>query len=160
MSRMTEQEALSFVEENGVVLESARGPVPSLAERIVGRPMRGNWWGHPRGQDIFRLTRAVRASPDVLVCRLLDGKVTYVHRRVLPHLVKLSSQFPPAALTSIREIHTESGRHVVKSMPFPKWVAPEVTAEAARLSEEEARSALTIVLAALRSRSGRRGTGR
>jgi hypothetical protein len=36
----------------------------------------GSWWGHAKGHEIFWLTRAVRDSGDVLVCRLVGGKVT------------------------------------------------------------------------------------
>ena len=62
----TEQDqALAFV------LESASGPVPSLAAAIVGAPIRGSWWGHPQSQQIFKVTRAVRASKAVLVCRVI-----------------------------------------------------------------------------------------
>src|SRR5262245_19736797 len=108
VDRMTEDEALTFIERNGVVLEAARGPVPSLADKIAGSPLRGNWWRHPAGREIFRLTRVVRDSVDVLVCRLVEGKVTFLHRRLWPHLVKLASSFPPPALSSIREVHTKS----------------------------------------------------
>src|SRR3989441_10043065 len=79
---MTRRSALSFVKRNGIVLESARGPVPNLAEAVVGGRIRGSWWSHARGKEIFWLTRAVRDSADVLVCRLVGGKITYVHRRL------------------------------------------------------------------------------
>src|SRR5258707_14153303 len=78
---MTSRQALAFIREHGVVLESARGPVPSLAQVIAGEPIRGSWWSHPKSHEIFAVTRAVRDSDDVLVCRLIAGKITYVHRR-------------------------------------------------------------------------------
>jgi len=52
------EEALAFVDEH--ILESGRGPVPSLVEAIAGEAIRGTWWGHPKGRAIFRATRAVR----------------------------------------------------------------------------------------------------
>ena len=76
---MTSQQALAFVEANGIVLESARGPAPSLAELIAGENIRGSWWRHRKAPQIFQCSRAIRESKDVLVCRLLEGKVTYVH---------------------------------------------------------------------------------
>src|SRR5262249_6428648 len=79
---MSPGEALAFVERHGVVLQAARGPVPSLAEAVAGGPIRGSWWGHPRGHEIFRAAEAVTESPDVLVCKLVDGKGTYGHRRL------------------------------------------------------------------------------
>jgi hypothetical protein len=50
---MTTTEALAFVRRAGVVLESARGPVPSLAETIAGERIRGSYWAHPQGTTIF-----------------------------------------------------------------------------------------------------------
>jgi len=82
--------ALQFVERHGIVLESAHGPVVTFADAAAGERIRGNWWSHPKSHQIFALTRLVRNSPDVLVCRLVDGKITYVHRRVWPALVRLA----------------------------------------------------------------------
>ena len=75
---MTPKNAIAFVRSHGIVLEGARGPVPVLAEAVAGERIQGGWWGHPKGHDIFAATRAVRDSPDVLVCRLLGGKVGQV----------------------------------------------------------------------------------
>src|SRR6266704_3667742 len=139
---MTRRSALSFVKRNGIVLESGRGPVPNLAEAVVGRRIRGSWWGHAKGKEIFWLTRAVRDSADVLVCRLVGGKVTYVHRRLWPALVRLAPEFSRSAVAALREIHTPSGKHVLRGVPFPQWVPPEVKRQARRLSEAQATRAL------------------
>ncbi len=40
-------------------------------------------WSHPRSLEIYAATRVVRDSPDVLVCRLLAGKATFVHWRLV-----------------------------------------------------------------------------
>ena len=45
---MTTAESLAFVRTHGVVLESASGPVPSLAEAIGRGLIEGSWWGHAR----------------------------------------------------------------------------------------------------------------
>ena len=132
--------ALAFVEEHGVVLESGRGPVPSLVEAITGEAIRGTWWGHPKGRAIFRATRAVRDSADVLVCRLLGGKITYVHRRLWPALVRLADEIGRPRLDAIREEHTKSGAHKLVTIAFPQWVPSEVRNAAEQLSEQEARS--------------------
>jgi hypothetical protein len=119
-----------------VVLESGKGPVPSLAETIAGGPIRGSWWAHAQGREIFALTRAIRDCPDVLVCRLVGGKITYVHRRLWAALVRLAKRFPPAHLAQIHEVHTVSGKHVAKEIKFPDWVSPEVLTQAHNLKEE------------------------
>ena len=135
---MTSRQALAFIRKHGVVLEAARGPVPSLAEAVAGGPIRGSWWSHPKGREIFALTRLVRASDDVLVCRLVVGKITFVHRRLWPSLVRVAHRLPRKRLSCVAEVHTRSGRHVMRELAFPKWVPPEVAAAAEHLSEERA----------------------
>jgi hypothetical protein len=135
---MTPKQAIAFVKTKGIVLESGRGPVPSLAEAIAGAPIRGSWWAHPKGHVIFLCSRAIRNSRDVLVCRLVGGKVTYVHRRLWPALARLAKEFSAGRLAAIQEVHTPSGKHKVVTTAFPKWV-PEIVMRAARhLTREEA----------------------
>ena len=135
-------EARRFVERHGIVLQAARGPVPSLAEHVVGGPIRGSWWGHPRGNDIYGVTEAVIDSGDVLVCRLIDDKISYVHRRLWPAVVRLAARLPRARLAKVWSEHTAAGSHRARRAPFPSWVPAEVAAEAARLSEDDAERAL------------------
>ena len=135
---MTPREALAFAEKRGIILESARGPVPSLAETIAGEPMRGGWWGHPKADSIFACSRAIRNSKDVLICRLIDGKVTYVHRRLWPALLRLSDNFRADRLAAIKEVHTAAGKHRIDTVPFSQWVSPEERRKGARLSASEA----------------------
>jgi hypothetical protein len=132
--------AIAFIEKHGVVLESGRGPVPSLAEAIAGEAIRGSWWGHPHGRTIFRLTRAVRDSSEVLVCRWIDGKITYVHKRLWPALFRLADEIGPRRLGALREEHTATGAHRLVTMAFPGWVPKEVVHAAGKLSAAEARS--------------------
>ena len=139
---MTSKAALAFVRRHGIVLESARGPVPNLAEAVAGTPIRGSWWGHAKGHEIFWLTRAVRDSKDVLVCRFVGAKITYVHRRVWPAVVRLARAFARADLGALRESHTRQGYHKVRVVPFPRWVSAQVKRQAGRLTEAEARAAL------------------
>jgi hypothetical protein len=139
---MTSRRALAFIRKHGVVLESARGPVPSLAEVIAGEPLR---WSHPKSHEIFAVTRAVRESDDVLVCRLIKGKITFVHRRLWPALVRAAGRLPSVHLSQVREVHTSSGRHVTKEVPFPDWVPSSVHAAARTLSEEAALTAFTWI---------------
>jgi hypothetical protein len=130
--------ALDLIRARGVVLESSHGPEPSLAELIAGGPIRGSWWSHPRSREIFAVTRAIRDSDDVLVCRLVKGRITFVHRRLWAALVRVAGRVPPARLAQLREIHTSSGRHVTTEVPFPDWVPSSVRREARNLSEEAA----------------------
>ena len=115
---MTSDDALAFVQVHGIVLESARGAAPTLAEAVAGERIRGSWWGHAKGHEIFAATRHVRDAAEVLVCRLLGGKVTYIHRRLWPALLRLASKLDKHRLTAIREEHTASGSHRVFETKF------------------------------------------
>lgn len=146
LQAMTLGQLMKWIAARGIVLESAQGRVPNVAEHIAGEKISGSWWKHPESREIFRLTREVRDAEEILVARLVDGKVTFVHRRVWPALVRLASRFPRAALARIVEEHTESGKHVVRKTPFPKWVPPDVQREAERMTVEEAEKLLGALL--------------
>src|SRR5215813_7285224 len=124
---------VQFVAQNGIVLASAKGPVPNLAEAVAGEPIRGSWWGHRKGSQIFHALSAVDDSPDVL------GK---------------------ERVAAIKQEHTASGAHRNVSTPFPKWVPAEVKEQASRLSETEARAALGPWTDALASKAQGRGRSR
>jgi hypothetical protein len=145
-SAMTPKQALAFVKKHGVVLQAARGPVPSFAEHVAGGPISGSWWSHSRGHEIFGLATAVCESGDVLVCKLIDGKVTYVHRRLWPPLVKLAARFDKAQLAKVDNEHTNGGAHRSTSIPFPDWVPNDVRDAATHISLEEAERALAAIL--------------
>ena len=142
---MTARQAIAFVKANGIVLESAAGPAPSLAAAIAGEPIRGSWWKHRKAYQIFRCTRAVRDSKEILVCRFLGGKETYVHRRLWPALVRLQDQFRARHLAAIREIHTDEGKHELHVTALLKWVPAKTKAAAKELTIRQAAELLGVV---------------
>jgi hypothetical protein len=141
---MNAAEAMSFVREHGMVLMSAKGPVPRLTDVIAGEPIKGSWWGHPKGQQIFRVLQELGDSPDILTCRLITGRVTFVHRRLWPALVRMADRFEPDQIAQVTQEHTPTGRHINRAVPYPEWVPPEILQEAKLLSEREARSLLGV----------------
>jgi hypothetical protein len=145
--------ALKFVRRHGVVLESAKGPVPRLVEAILGEPITGSWWSHPKGRDIYQVLQAVALSPEILVCRLVGGKVTFVHRRLWPALVTLAGELDGIARVSHE--HTAAGHHETHETAFPDWVPREVLDEARLLSEADARKALGAAITPLRGATAR-----
>ena len=124
--------------EHGMLLQSARGPIPNVAELVAGEPIKGSWWGHPQGHAIFNVLGALDDSPDVVRLRLVNGKVTLVHRRLWPALARLADRFAPKQLAALHEEHTASGAHRVIEEPFPAWIPDDVAGAAAQLSEADA----------------------
>lgn len=142
----SKEQAMDFVERHGAVMESARGVLPSLAEAIAGEQIHGSWWGHPKGHLMYQLFNEVRDSPDVLTCRLMDGKITLVHGRLWPALVRLSERFDAARLGAVHEEHTATGAHRTTTVKFPDWVSARVRAKAKSLTETDAASQLGQLL--------------
>lgn len=141
---MDTQQALEFVRTHGVVLVSAQGPAPRLTDAIAGEPVKGSWWGHPKGKQIFSVLDALNDSADILVCRLLQNKLTMVHRRLWPALAALAPELPPAAIARVVQEHTASGKHVNRETPFSDWLPSDAAAAAALLSSGEARTLLGL----------------
>jgi len=160
VTALSAPEALDFVRRHGVVLMSAHGKAPCLVEAIVGAPVKGSWWGHPDGKRIFAVLGSVTESQEVLVCRLVDDKITLVHRRLWPALVRLADALPPERIAQVLDRHTASGRHVRRSLAFPAWVPPAVADEAAALDEQQARNVLGAWLSAGSSGIARPGRDR
>jgi hypothetical protein len=139
---MNADAAMAFVRRHGIVLVSAKGAAPRLTDAIAGEPIKGSWWAHGKSHQIFAVLQKLEDSPDILVCRFIAGRVTLVHRRLWPAIVKLASRFHPDQLAQVRQEHTASGKHVNQLTAFPKWVPADTLEEAARLTTQEAEALL------------------
>jgi hypothetical protein len=64
--------------------------LPSLVALVAGRPVRGSWWGHPKGKAIYAAAVELEDHPDVMAVKLVSGKVTFVHRRLWPALLAVA----------------------------------------------------------------------
>jgi hypothetical protein len=115
------------------VLQSARGPLPNLAEYIAGESIHGSWWGHASGRKIFAVINDLLESGDVVATRLVEGKITLIHRRVWPALVRVADRFPADRLAAVDELHTASGAHRTVEVTFPFWVPAEDRARGASI---------------------------
>ena len=84
------KEPIESFERYGVLLLSdARRP--SLAGLVAGEPIRGSWWGHPKSHAIFRTSCVLADHPDTVITKLVDGKVTFIHRRLWPALYTVAT---------------------------------------------------------------------
>jgi hypothetical protein len=64
-------------------------------EILTGQHPRGSWWSHPQANDIYDILNVVEAHPDVLLAKLLSGKVTMVHRQLWPALLTVATSREP-----------------------------------------------------------------
>lgn len=139
---LTFEDSVGLILQHGVVLESANGPVPNLVAAIVGAPVRGSWWSHPQGRQIYAVLQRVMTHPDIALCRLVNAKRTLLHRRVWPALLPLADQFSAAQLARLQEQHTARGHHAIVSTPFPDWLPAEMRQAGTQLSVGDARALL------------------
>jgi hypothetical protein len=137
---------MAWICAQGVVLQSARGPVPNAAQFIAGEPIRGSWWGHPAGKDIYAVLSFLDDSTDIVATRLINQKLTLLHARVWPSVVRVSVQLGETRLAAIHSEHTESGAHRSFEVKYPQWVPEETLRIAASLSVDEAFATLPACL--------------
>ena len=69
--------------------------LPNLCRLTAGEQVRGSWWAHPRAQEIFQVYDALEDHPDVLILKLISGKVTYIHRALWPEIVAVGRAREP-----------------------------------------------------------------
>ena len=139
---MTPVQALKFIRKHGVVMERARGPVPSLAEEIAGGRIAGSWWAHEKAQEIFSILQAVQSSNEVMACRLIQGKIALVHRTRRASIVRLASKLPAHKTAIIVQRHLASGHHEVEEIPLRRWRTDEDRRRARGMTIQQAEESL------------------
>lgn len=83
--------ALAMLRERRLVTLVPAGDVPSIVQAVCGGPVRGSWWAHPQGHLIYAIASALEDAPEVLAVKLIDGKVTFVHRSLWPALLRFAT---------------------------------------------------------------------
>jgi hypothetical protein len=62
---------------------------------VAGKPVRGSWWGHPSAGAIYNETNKLAHRTDVVVLKLLNGKLTFVLDILWPHVYAVASHGEP-----------------------------------------------------------------
>lgn len=65
--------------EDGLLLLSDAN-LPSVSGLIANEKLRGSWWSHKSAQAIFNVAEMLEDHADVMIMKLISGKVTFVHR--------------------------------------------------------------------------------
>lgn len=135
---------VKLVAKHGVMLASARGAIPNVAEIVAGAPIIGGWWAHPKGKAIFAALSEIDDSDDIRCFKLVDGKITFAHRRAWPALVRLGRDgaIQLDRLAAVQQEHMPTGEHRNFVTPFPDWVDDATAAAATKLTLAAARAAL------------------
>jgi hypothetical protein len=79
--------------------------LPSATQVVAGEPVPGSWWGQPSGALIYAALQRLDARPDgsrVGWVKLLGGKVTLVHERCWPALIRVARSRSPWQLAGLQ----------------------------------------------------------
>jgi hypothetical protein len=112
------ERVLASLTEHGLLLQTDAN-LPSVCALVTGAPVRGSWWAHPRSHDIFRANCDLAEHPDVLVIKLISGKVTYLHRPLWPAVIAVGRKREPWQTDSLSseasKLLTNVGREPVQT---------------------------------------------
>jgi hypothetical protein len=77
--------ALAELERIGLLLQHD-AVLPSFTGVALGESIRGSWWTHPRANDLYDLLQVFRREAGGLSLKLVNGKLTFVAKRLWPAL--------------------------------------------------------------------------
>jgi hypothetical protein len=85
---------LAYISEHGLLLLQHK-TVMNAATLITGQRLSTSWWANPRAQEIFRALEKLDATGDIIGTRLIDRRVTFVHRTLWPAIQAVGSSRAP-----------------------------------------------------------------
>ncbi len=102
------------LEKEGILLLTDQ-QLPSLVSIIAGGPVKGSWWGHPKGTLMYNCSNELEDQEDVLVLKLLNKKLTFVDRRHWDALFAIGTsraewqmeKLPPASTALLRTVQAK-----------------------------------------------------
>jgi hypothetical protein len=148
---MTVDDAVEALREAKLMTMTRQGELPALVELVAGGPVRGSWWGHPAGKEIFRIANALEDLPsEVLVTKLVGGKTTFVHAALWPALYRVVSDSAVQARMKndapmkqhAAQMHTASGKHQTVRKAWEDWASAKVKRAAKELTLDAAMALL------------------
>lgn len=83
------QTVLQTLGKLGFLVESDP-KLTSVCSLIAAEPMHGSWWSHPLAPVIFQVNELLEDHNDVLITKLVSGKVTFVHRKLWSEVVTIA----------------------------------------------------------------------
>jgi len=86
-------DAHALLVRSKVMTLTTTGAVPALVTAVAGE-VAGSWWSHPDGKLVYRIAEELSQRDDVLVVKLVAGKVTFVQRELWPALLRAVTDAP------------------------------------------------------------------
>lgn len=84
------QKVLAALGSFGLLMVSDNA-FPSVSGLVVRERVKGSWWSHPLAHTIFGINELLEEHRDVLITKLVAGKVTFVHRKLWPQIYAIGT---------------------------------------------------------------------
>lgn len=91
---MTIEDLLERLQEFDLLLDTDP-KLPSVTGLVAPDTGGRSWWTHPLAKQMYRLACALGDHPDVLVAKLISGKVTSINRPLWPAIVAIGTAREP-----------------------------------------------------------------
>ena len=108
---------------------------PSITTLVVGDSVRGSWWTHPAAREVFRLSCALRDHPDVLMVKLISGKVTAIHRPLWPAILAIGTAREPWQMDKL----SKEAKALLKKVDKETRVKPKATTPRAAITPRQSK---------------------
>ena len=125
--------------------------LPNVVTLLTGETVSKSWWSHLQGRLIFAVMSDLSEHPDVLFSKLLNGKVTLIHRRLWPAFLSVALANEPwqtRGLSSrgqqLLASLNESKEPIKSSGPAVKELELRLLAHARQVHTESGRHELMI----------------
>ena len=91
---MTIEDLLERLQEFDLLLDTDP-KFPSVTGFVAGDTGGRSWWAHPQAKQVYGLSCGLRDHPDVLLLKLISGKLTFVNRPLWPAIVTIGTAREP-----------------------------------------------------------------
>jgi hypothetical protein len=88
------RQLVSVLRDRGLLLLQDR-KLENAVRILAGETVPGSWWSHPEAASMYETLERVGTHPDVLIAKLVGGKVTFVHRGLWPALLAVATAREP-----------------------------------------------------------------
>src|ERR1700730_17819761 len=65
--------------------------LPNFVSIIIEEPIKGSWWGHPKGKEVFHILERLHDSEEATTAKLVAHKVTFIHKDLWPALAAVGA---------------------------------------------------------------------
>lgn len=144
------KEVLAALANRGLLLLQDKR-LPNVVTLVTGETLKGSWWSHAKSHLVFAVLSELGDHPDVLLVKLVQGKVTLVHRELWPALLAIVSKREPwqlrglsASARRLLDEVSESRQPLIARGPAVKELEVRLLVHSREIHTESGRHALAV----------------